>query len=70
MKRQELKILRIQHELTQLQMAAKLGVSVTTYNLVETGRREGTNSFWLKLQEEFELDGGTVWKLKNPQTQD
>ncbi len=65
MKRNELKVLRVKHDLTQPQMAERLGVSIATYNLVENGKRRGSQEFWLKLQNEFSLDGETVWKIQN-----
>lgn len=65
MKNKELIKLRIDHELTQPQAAEKLGVSTTTYNLIENGKRRGSQEFWLRLQKEFNLDGETVWKIQN-----
>lgn len=65
MQRHELKVLRVKNRLTQNEMAAKLGVAVSTYNLIENGKRRGSQKFWLKLQKLFNLDGGEVWKLQN-----
>ena len=65
MKRQALKVFRVTHNLTQQQLADKLGVSVSTYNLIESGKRRGSQKFWLKLQQEFNLDGGKVWELQS-----
>lgn len=65
MKRQKLKLFRITHNLTQREMAAKLNVSLSTYNLIEQGKRRGSQEFWLKLQQEFNLDGGKVWELQS-----
>lgn len=65
MKRHELKVFRVDNKLTQNEMAAKLGVSVSTYNLIENGKRRGSQKFWLKLQKSFNLDGGKVWELQN-----
>lgn len=65
--RQELKIFRIKQNLTQEQMAAKTGVSVSTYNLIENGNRRGSQAFWVKLQQEFNLEGGFVWLLQKDQ---
>lgn len=67
MKRNELKVLRVRHNLTQPQIAEKLGVSKSTYNLIEQGKRRGSAEFWLKLQSEFNLKDDEVWKLQNPQ---
>ena len=51
--RKKLQILRIQHSLTQDQMAVRLGVTRTTYNKVETGKSNGTTNFWLAVKREF-----------------
>ena len=65
--RHELKIFRVRNNLTQQEMAAKTGVSVSTYNLIENGNRRGSQVFWLTLQKEFNLDGGFVWLLQSNQ---
>lgn len=65
MKNKELIKLRIDHDLTQPQIAERLGISTSTYNLVENGKRRGSQYFWLKLQREFKLDGETMWKIQN-----
>lgn len=67
MKNKELIFLRIKHDLTQEKMAELFGVSVSTYNLIENGKRRGSKRFWHKLQEYFKLDGETMWKLQNPE---
>lgn len=65
MKRQALKVFRVTHNLTQQQLADKMGVSLSTYNLIESGKRRGSQEFWVKLQKEFNLDGGKVWELQS-----
>ena len=51
--RVNLKCLRVQHDLTQDQMAERLGVTRTTYNLIENGKSKGSVDFWLTLKREF-----------------
>ena len=63
-KRHNLKLLRVKHNLTQQQLADLLGVSVSTYNLIEAGKRRGSQEFWQKLQQQFKLEGGEVWELQ------
>lgn len=60
-----LKTFRVSKNLTQKQMAEKTGVSISTYSLIESGTRRGSQEFWQRLQKEFDLDGGTVWALQN-----
>ena len=62
--RHNLKVFRVTHNLTQQQLADKLGVSVSTYNLIENGSRRGSQKLWETLQKEFNLDGGKVWELQ------
>ena len=65
MKNKGLVKLRIDHDLTQPQAAERLGVSTTTYNLIENGKRRGSVKFWQKVQTEFNLKDGEVWKIQN-----
>lgn len=45
--RRILKVLRAKHDLTQEEMAMRLGVSRTTYVNVENGKSKGSMRFWL-----------------------
>ena len=65
--RLELKVFRFKNNLTQQQVAEKTGVSVSTYNLIENGSRRGSQTFWLTLQKEFNLDDGYIWQLQSNQ---
>lgn len=67
MKNKELIKLRVDHDLTQTDIAKKCGVSVGTYNLIENGKRRGSKQFWQTLQILFNLDGEQIWKLQNPE---
>ena len=51
--RKNLQMLRISHDLTQEQMAERIGVSRTTYCKVENGKSKGSMSFWLAVKKEF-----------------
>ena len=62
--RHNLKVFRVANKLTQQQLADQLGVSVSTYNLIEGGKRRGSIKFWDKLQKQFKLEGGKVWELQ------
>lgn len=67
-KRNKLKLLRVEYDLTQQEAADKLGCSVATYNLIENGKRRGSTEFWTSVQQLFKLEDGEVWKLQNPQS--
>ena len=64
MKRKNLKLFRVQHDLTQVQMAKILGVCKATYNFVECGKRQGTPEFWQRLQKEFNVPDERMWGLQ------
>lgn len=66
-KNKELIKLRVDHELTQTDLAKICGVSVGTYNLIENGKRRGSKKVWQRIQEYFKLDGEQMWKLQNPE---
>lgn len=67
MKNKGLIKLRVDHELTQTDMANICGVSVGTYNLVENGKRRGSKQLWQTIQTYFKLDGAEIWELQNPE---
>ena len=67
MKNKELIKMRIDHDLTQADMAKICGVSLSTYNMIENGKRRGSKVFWQTLQAHFNLDGEQIWKLQNPE---
>jgi putative transcriptional regulator len=62
--RNELRVLRARHDLSQAELAAKLGVSRQTVNAIETGRCEPSLSlafkiaalFGVKIEEVFAND--------------
>lgn len=51
--RTKLKLLRVSHQLTQEEMAKKIGCNRGTYAAIEKGTRDGLSGFWLKLQAAF-----------------
>jgi DNA-binding XRE family transcriptional regulator len=51
--RKNLKMLRIENDLTQEQMAERLGVTRVTYANVENGKSKGSITFWLAVEREF-----------------
>lgn len=67
MKNKKLIMLRVEHGLTQTDMAKICGVSVGTYNLIENGKRRGSKKVWQTIQTHFNLDGEQIWNLQNPE---
>lgn len=63
--RKNLKKFRIDMELTQKELAEKLGCTTQNISLIEQGRRQGTAEFWRKFQKTFNLSGEKVWELMN-----
>lgn len=61
-----LKYLRISqdHDLTQLELAEKLGVNVRTISMVETGKQEPSGVLLLAIAEYFDVDPRTIFHLK------
>lgn len=52
-------------DLTQKEMAEKIGISEGSYNLIENGKRHGANKTWNKIQTLFGLTDADVWKMQN-----
>lgn len=67
MKNKELIKLRIDHDVTQSDLAKICGVSKATINLVENGKSRGSKKLWQTIQAYFNLSGEQIWKLQNPE---
>lgn len=64
MDRRNLKVFRVKHGLTQVEMAAKIGVSRSVYSDVEAGRRKSCSiAFLRKLQAAFDIPDEEMWAL-------
>lgn len=61
--RTKLKILRVQHNLTQEQIAQKLNCLRATYTSIESGNRNGKLTFWENLQSAFNIPDEKMWEL-------
>lgn len=51
-------------DLTQEQMANRIGISKGAYSLIENGKRVGSRQTWLKIQQLFKLKDEEVWKMQ------
>lgn len=63
MRRKNLKIFRISHDLTQDAMARYIGCSKDAYRAIETGVRNPSYEFIEKLQAAFDIPNAEVWEL-------
>ena len=63
MRTERMKILRINHHMTQSDVAQKIGVSLSLYNLIENGKRVGSIETWEKIQKLFSLSDKEMWSL-------
>lgn len=61
--RTNLKVLRVKNHLSQEEAAEKLAVTRATYSSVEGGTRAGSQKFWRKVQETFDVPDADMWPL-------
>lgn len=65
MKYNNLRDVRYQNgNITQKEMADKIGISIGAYSLIEAGKRTGSTKTWIKIQNLFKLKDDEVWKLQ------
>lgn len=63
MKRLNLQLFRIKNKLTQKEMADRLKIGRSTYNGIESGKRDCTLKFFNNLQKEFDVKDEDMWEL-------
>lgn len=63
MRTEKMKILRITHNMTQSDVAEKIGISLSLYNLIENGKRVGSIETWKKIQKLFSLSDKEMWSI-------
>lgn len=56
-------MLRVKHDLSQQEMADKLGVARQTYGDIENGNASGSMKFWEAFQVEFSIPDAEMWEL-------
>lgn len=62
--RTNLKLFRVKNNLTQEEIAEKIGCIRATYSAIENGKRTGRNNFWDDLQVAFALTAAEIEELK------
>lgn len=63
MVRMNLRIFRIRHNLTQSEMAQRVGYERAAYSLIEAGTRNPSIEFFMNLQEAFNISDAEMWAL-------
>lgn len=58
-----LKTIRLDKGMTQQEVANMIGISITSYNLIEQGRKIGRIETWKKLQLLFNINDIDMWNL-------
>ena len=62
-KRIELKMFRVRLDISQAEMAERIGVDRSTYSSVENGTRNGTYKFWMKFKTTFDIPESEMWRF-------
>ena len=62
--RTNLKVFRVKNGLTQGEIAAKIGYTRATFSAIESGERDGRDTFWKALQKAFNIPDSEMWGLK------
>lgn len=60
-KRKKLKLFRVERDLNQGDMSAKIGFSRSLYTLIERGERDGSLDFWQSFQRAFNVSDADMW---------
>ena len=58
-----LKVFRAAHDLSQQEMADKLGIARSTYSMVERGERQAGMKIWNRFMEKFGLTPDEIYEL-------
>ena len=63
MRNNALRQFRLDRDLTQKEMATKLGTKLQNYALLENGARKGLVELWLTFQKVFNVDDSEMWRI-------
>lgn len=66
--RTNLKLYRTARNMTQEEIATRIGCSRATYSAIEKGARAGRQTFWHGLQNAFEIPDAELWGLTKYET--
>lgn len=67
--RTNLKCFRVKQNLTQEEMADRIGCGRCGYATIEQGTRNGRDHFWASLQKAFNIPDEEMWRLKKKDEQ-
>lgn len=63
MARINLKLFRVKQDMSQDEIAHRIGCNRTTYAEIENGKRDGREAFWKTLQRAFDIPDEEMWAL-------
>lgn len=69
-RRVNLKVFRLKNNLSQGQMAKRLGVSRQTYIAIENGQRDGSLAFWRNFKLTFHIPAVEMWDYTENEVQE
>ena len=55
--------LRKRRDMDQADVAAKIGISLLSYQKIERGQRTGKIATWLKIQKLYDIPDEKMWKI-------
>ena len=58
-----LKSKRVAVGLSQQDVSERLGITLTAYSLIETGKRMGKLETWIKIQNLFQIPDSEMWNI-------
>lgn len=61
--RKNLKVFRVRQDMTQGEMADRIGYTRAAYASIEKGKRDGRDAFWNDFQRAFNLEDSEMWTL-------
>lgn len=63
--RTKLKVLRVERNWTQKDVAEKIGITAPNYHLIEAGKRFGRASTWEKIKNLYNLKDSEMYSIQN-----
>lgn len=61
--RTNLKVFRVKQNMSQEEIARKIGYTRAAYAAIEAGTREGKQAFWKSFQNAFKIPDSDMWEM-------